>query len=36
MLIAIVNAHFDIARFLLDRGAAVNTADWWGRTPPGQ
>ena len=33
LLIAIANAHFDVARFLLDHGAAVNTADWWGRTP---
>jgi ankyrin repeat protein len=33
LLIAIGNAHFDVAGFLLDRGASVNTADWWGRTP---
>ena len=33
LLIAIANAHFDVARFLLDHGTPVNTADWWGRTP---
>jgi len=33
LMIAIVNAHFDVARYLLDHGATVNTADWWGRTP---
>jgi uncharacterized protein len=33
LLIAIANGNFDVARFLLDHGAAVNTADWWGRTP---
>jgi uncharacterized protein len=33
LLIAIANAHFDVAGYLLDHGAAVNQADWWGRTP---
>ncbi len=33
LLMAITNDHVDVAQFLLDRGAAVNTADWWGRTP---
>jgi ankyrin repeat protein len=37
LLMAITNDHIDVARFLLDQGAGVNTAvntqDWWGRTP---
>jgi len=33
LLMAITNDHVDVARFLLDHGAAVNAADWWGRTP---
>ena len=33
LLLAIANAHFDVAQYLLDHGAPVNTADWWGRTP---
>jgi ankyrin repeat protein len=30
---AITNDHMEVARFLLDRGANPNAADWWGRTP---
>ena len=30
---AILNNHVDVARFLLDHGAKINAADFWGRTP---
>jgi ankyrin repeat protein len=30
---SILNNHLDVARFLLDHGADVNTPDFWGRTP---
>jgi uncharacterized protein len=33
MLIATENFNFDIAAFLVKRGADVNRWDWWGRTP---
>jgi uncharacterized protein len=33
LLMSILNDHLDVARFLLDHVADVNTADFWGRTP---
>ena len=30
---AIDNLNFDVASYLLDRGANANIWDWWGRTP---
>ena len=33
LLLAIVNAHWDLAKFLIAKGAEPNTWDHWGRTP---
>jgi ankyrin repeat protein len=33
MLIAITNINFDVAAYLLEKGASPNKWDWWGRTP---
>src|SRR5215470_5234894 len=33
LMMAIDNAHYEVARYLLDKGANPNTWDWWGRTP---
>src|SRR5215510_1109872 len=33
LLMSILNDHLEVARFLLDHGADVNTPDFWGRTP---
>jgi ankyrin repeat protein len=33
LLIALLNAHFDVAKLLIERGANVNKWDWWGRQP---
>jgi ankyrin repeat protein len=33
LMMAIDNSHYDVARYLLDRGANPHTWDWWGRTP---
>jgi ankyrin repeat protein len=33
LLIATENLHFDVAAFLLKKGASPNQWDWWGRTP---
>lgn len=33
LLVAINNFNFDIAVFLLEKGANPNKWDWWGRTP---
>ena len=30
---AIVNAHFDTAKYLIGKGANVDKWDWWGRSP---
>ena len=27
------NEHNDVAKFLMDKGAALDVWDWWGRTP---
>jgi ankyrin repeat protein len=32
MMLAIDNSNFDIAAYLLERGANPHTWDWWGRT----
>jgi ankyrin repeat protein len=33
LMMAIDNSHYEVARYLLDRGANPHTWDWWGRTP---
>jgi len=33
LMMAIDNAHYEVARYLLNQGANPNTWDWWGRTP---
>jgi ankyrin repeat protein len=33
LLMSILNNHLDVAAYLLDHSADVNTADFWGRTP---
>jgi len=33
LLLAIENFHFDIAKYLIEKGANPNRWDWWGRTP---
>jgi uncharacterized protein len=33
MMMAIDNSHFELAKYLLEKGANPNTWDWWGRTP---
>jgi uncharacterized protein len=33
LIIAIWNAHFDTASYLIKAGANVNKWDWWGRSP---
>src|SRR5690606_19407205 len=33
LLMALLSAHFDASRYLIERGANVNKWDWWGRTP---
>src|SRR5690606_6855622 len=33
LITAIDNFNYDIAAYLLDRGADPNRWDWWGRTP---
>jgi uncharacterized protein len=33
LLIALLNAHFDSAKYLLEHGANPNKWDWWGRNP---
>ena len=32
-MVAILNDHIDVARFLLNHGANLNAADGFGRTP---
>src|SRR5690606_14900829 len=33
LLMALDNANFDVADYLLDQGADPHRWDWWGRTP---
>jgi ankyrin repeat protein len=33
LIVATLNAHFDVAAYLVKAGADVNRWDWWGRTP---
>jgi uncharacterized protein len=33
LLMSILNNHLDVAEYLLDHGADLNTPDFWGRTP---
>jgi ankyrin repeat protein len=33
LMMAIDNSHYEVARYLLGKGANPNTWDWWGRTP---
>ena len=33
LIMAIWNAHFDTAAYLIKAGANVNKWDWWGRSP---
>ncbi len=33
LLLAIINAHWDTAKLLIENGADVNRWDWWGRSP---
>lgn len=32
LMIAIDNQHYDVAKYLLEKGANPHTWDWWGRT----
>jgi ankyrin repeat protein len=33
LFLAVDNLHFDLAKYLIEKGANVNKWDWWGRTP---
>ncbi len=33
LMLALDNEHNEIAKFLMDKGAALDVWDWWGRTP---
>src|SRR5438552_1432880 len=33
LLTAVLNGHFDLAAFLINKGANVNKWDWWGQSP---
>jgi ankyrin repeat protein len=32
LISAVFNTHFDVAKYLVDKGANINHWDWWGRT----
>ncbi|MFM2125304.1 MAG: hypothetical protein RL328_1755, partial [Acidobacteriota bacterium] len=33
LMLALDNEHNEVAKFLMDKGAALDVWDWWGRTP---
>ncbi len=33
LISALFNAHFDVAKYLIDKGANIDRWDWWGRSP---
>ena len=33
LLMSLLNAHFDVGKYLLEKGANPNKWDWWGRNP---
>src|SRR6202040_3000830 len=33
LITAVFNAHFDVAKYLIDKGANIDKWDWWGRSP---
>lgn len=33
LLTAVLNGHFDLAAYLINKGANVNKWDWWGQSP---
>jgi uncharacterized protein len=33
LISAIFNTHFDVAKYLIDKGANIDRWDWWGRSP---
>jgi ankyrin repeat protein len=33
LIMSITNAHFDAAKYLIEKGAMVDKWDWWGRSP---
>jgi len=33
LLTSLLNGHFDLAAFLINKGANVNKWDWWGQSP---
>jgi ankyrin repeat protein len=33
LISSLFNAHFDVAKYLIDKGANVDRWDWWGRSP---
>src|SRR5215467_376021 len=33
LLLSILNMNFDVAAYLIDKGANVNKWDWWGQSP---
>ncbi len=34
LITAVFNAHFDVAKYLIEKGANINHWDWWGRSCP--
>jgi ankyrin repeat protein len=33
LLLATLNGHFDVAAYLINKGANINKWDWWGQSP---